>query len=462
MSSEKYNVVAEVASQIGNLGTQAADIAGQLSEVKARSLAQTVQVDTLINSADIMISANLKISDIAQSTKTATSSAASEVEASQQNVESAINSIHALVEGVERVEAKLTSLGRALEGVAKVAAGIEGIASQTNLLALNATIEAARAGDAGRGFAVVASEVKALSEQTRRATLEISDTVKNLTDQVEILQKEGSENTQKAGLAEEGTGKISDIFATLNLHLQQIDIDVGTIAGEANKSQSQCDHVSHELGNLLTENEKTSKNIQAADKSADSLLQMNEILIETIANSGHETDDTPFIKIVTKKSAEIAQSFNDAIDNGTLSLETLFDEDYQDIPGTDPVQKMAKFTSFTDQVLPLIQEPVLTEDPCIIFCAAVDQNSYLPTHNKKFSAPQRPGESDWNAGNSRNRRIFDDRTGKAAAKNTKPFLLQTYRRDMGGGNYAMMKDLSAPIVVKGRHWGALRLAYKPA
>ncbi|MEO0372716.1 MAG: hypothetical protein AAF231_14750, partial [Pseudomonadota bacterium] len=63
-------------------------------------------------------------------------------------------------------------------------------------------------------------------------------------------------------------------------------------------------------------------------------------------------------------------------------------------------------------------------------------------------------------GNSRNRRIFDDRVGLKAGQNTKPFLLQVYRRDMGGGVFKIMKDLSAPITVHGRHWGGLRLAYE--
>ena len=63
-------------------------------------------------------------------------------------------------------------------------------------------------------------------------------------------------------------------------------------------------------------------------------------------------------------------------------------------------------------------------------------------------------------GNCRNRRIFNDRTGLAAGRNTKPFLLQTYRRDMGGGNFSLMKDLSAPIIINGRHWGGLRIGFK--
>jgi methyl-accepting chemotaxis protein len=47
-----------------------------------------------------------------------------------------------------------------------------------------------------------------------------------------------------------------------------------------------------------------------------------------------------------------------------------------------------------------------------------------------------------------------------SARNEKRFLLQTYRRDLGGGNFVLMKDLSMPITVAGRHWGAVRLAYK--
>lgn len=94
------------------------------------------------------------------------------------------------------------------------------------------------------------------------------------------------------------------------------------------------------------------------------------------------------------------------------------------------------------------------------FCAVTDRNGYIATHNRDCSQPQRPGQPDWNRTNSRNRRIYDDRTGILGARSTAPILVQTYRRQLGNGQTMMLKEFDAPISVRGRHWGALRLAVR--
>ncbi len=115
--------------------------------------------------------------------------------------------------------------------------------------------------------------------------------------------------------------------------------------------------------------------------------------------------------------------------------------------------------AFTDRVLPSIQDPLQKMDPRIVFCVAWARGGHLPTRKANYRLPQGPDPA-WNAANCRNRRLFDDRAVRKVAQNRKPFLLQTYRRNMGGGQYVLMKDLSSPIVVDGRHCSAFRMGFR--
>jgi methyl-accepting chemotaxis protein len=147
------------------------------------------------------------------------------------------------------------------------------------------------------------------------------------------------------------------------------------------------------------------------------------------------------------------------VTRGEITQAQLFDERYRQIPGTDPPQYLTDYVNFTDRLLPPIQDPLQKSDPRIVFCVAWAKGGYLPTHNPDYRRPQGP-DPVWNAANCRNRRIFTDRAVQNVGRNTKTFLLQTYRRDMGGGVFALLKDVSAPIFVHGRHWGAFRMGFR--
>jgi methyl-accepting chemotaxis protein len=126
------------------------------------------------------------------------------------------------------------------------------------------------------------------------------------------------------------------------------------------------------------------------------------------------------------------------------------------IPDTNLKQYGNHALDFLERHLPALQEPILTLDTAVVFAAAVDRNLYLPVHNGKYSEPQ-GADPEWNNAHSRNRRIFDDMTGLMAGRNTRKILSQTYPRDRGGGRLELIKDISAPIYVNGKHWGGLRL-----
>ncbi|GGF66243.1 chemotaxis protein [Azorhizobium oxalatiphilum] len=155
----------------------------------------------------------------------------------------------------------------------------------------------------------------------------------------------------------------------------------------------------------------------------------------------------------------VRRTLEAAIAAGRIATDQLFDTVYRPLPETSPEQVENRALPFLEHALPPVQEPMLAEDRRLVFCVAVDINGYLPVHNAQYAKPQRKGDPAWNNANSRNRRIFDDRAGLLAARNTKPYLVQVYARQMGD-SVVMMREVDAPIFVNGRHWGAFRTCYR--
>ena len=172
-------------------------------------------------------------------------------------------------------------------------------------------------------------------------------------------------------------------------------------------------------------------------------------------------EEVGYIKLVRGVADNVAAAFEVAIKEGQITESDLFDTHYDPISGTTPQQFNAKHANLTDRVVHQFTEAVLEQDSRAVICCVADRNGYIATHNKKYSQPQRPGETVWNTANARNRRIFDDRAGLVAARNTQSHVVQTYPRDMGGGNFILLKEFDAPVTVRGRHWGCVRFAIKP-
>lgn len=459
VTSETERLVDQLANRIGGLGVELADVAGNLQEVAGRVSDQSERFGHLQKTAETMVAANHDIAGASQAVQSATTSAVSEITQSRATVETAVQHIAELVEAVGRIEHRLGAVGTALAQVARVSGSIEAIAKQTNLLALNATIEAARAGNAGRGFAVVASEVKSLAEATRQATQLIGDTVRDLDGQVGSLIRESSDASLRAKNAGDGAQQIQGIIVRVQDGFNAVGCEIDEVAKAATSNLAHCDMVIDELCNLAKGVDLSSTDLTSADQRVAKLLETSEELIDLIACSGVKTSDTPLIQVVIDTARRISEAFERGIDRGEIRLDQLMDENYREIPGTNPKQYLTEYVAFTDRVLPAIQDPIQKIDPRIVFCVAWARGGYLPTHNPNYRLPQGP-DPVWNNANCRNKRLFNDRAVKKVAANTKPFLLQTYRRDMGGGNFVLMKDLSSPIRVRGRHWGAFRMGFR--
>jgi methyl-accepting chemotaxis protein len=185
---------------------------------------------------------------------------------------------------------------------------------------------------------------------------------------------------------------------------------------------------------------------------------------EVVANiratiEAFRVEHLPLITRAQTFADEIRIAIEDAVTAHRLSPSAVFDTDYKPIPGTNPVQFSTQYLAEFDKLLPGILERTLRLDSKMVFCLAIDRNGYIPVHNQRVSQPQRPGDVAWNTANCRNRRIFDDRAGLLAGRITKPYLIQTYSRDMGNGVRVMMKEIDVPLTINGRPWGGIRMAY---
>jgi len=452
-------VIGEIADEAGKLGIEICDVAGHVEEVAARVKRQAEVCSDLRQTAAATKSGNHGIAVAAREAREVSRRAGTEVAGSRETIEVSLAEIRSMVEGVAAIEKEIAGLRQTLAHVTEVTGGIARIARQSHLLALNAAIEAARAGAAGRSFAVVASEVKSLAGMTADATRLIEESMVQLTASAELVVAESAANMRRAELVRDGTQAIGGVIDTAGRAMSTFDSEVSRIADSTEAIEAQCAALAERVDELADGVAQSSANFDQARVRIGNLLSASETVIQLIAATGVESADTRFIQAVQGTARRIGRLFEEAVARGEIGESDLFDRDYQRIPGTNPQQVMARFTEFTDRVLPPLQEPLMEFDPRVAFCAAVDENGYLPTHNVKFSMPQGP-DPVWNAANCRNRRIFNDRTGLGAGQNTRAFLLQTYRRDMGGGVFVMMKDASAPILVNGRHWGGFRMGYR--
>lgn len=453
------HLIQELAKRLGSLGVEVADVAGHLEDLSTRVSGQAAQFEELHQATETMLSGNREIDRAARETQRAASTAGGEISESRSLIGGAVEHIGRLTGAVGRIQERLSSFAPVLEQITSVAAAIESIAKQTRLLSLNAGIEAARAGEAGRGFAVVAGEVKSLAEETRTATERITATVRSLAEQIDGLIVEGGAADRHAGEAARGAQQMQGVAARAHEAFGTVTREIDSIARSAAGNLEACNATLAELGGLAEGVQLSSTSLAQADKRVEGLLGLSEGLIELIAESGIETADTPVIRAGVDTAKRIGELFEAAIARGEISEAQLFDERYREIRGSNPKQYLTDYVEFTDRVLPPVQDPLQRSDPRIVFCVAWAKGGYLPTHNPNYRHPQ-GRDPVWNAAHCRNRRLFKDRAVQKVARNTKSFLLQTYRRDMGGGNFVLMKDLSAPIWVRGRHWGAFRIGYR--
>jgi methyl-accepting chemotaxis protein len=446
-SGRLFSSIKEAISRMSNSASQITAISAQQSSGSTEQASAVQQVTT--TAAEIAITAK-QITANAQAVESMAETANRSCISGTDDIANAIEGMVKLRNQVMSIAECMVQLGENSQKIGGIVEIIDEISDQTNLLALNAAIEAAGAGEAGKRFAVVAKEVKRLAERTVGATRQI----KGLTEEI---QKATNSTVM---VTEEGT-KAVDSAATL---VEKVALSFGDIIRIVDDTARSAKEIS------LSTRQQTSACEQMAEtmnEVRDVAQQVADCAMETERAIGELTSLTENLKnlmeeeIQEKGQAEalagariMERLLYQALEEKRFTLEDLFDENYIPIPDTEPQKYHTKYDSYLDRTILDHEDEFLIKDSQVVFAVLVDRNGYLPTHNSKYSLPL-TGDRERDKTGNRTKRIFNDNVGLAAARNLKDVLVQVYFRDTG----EKIWDISVPVYVEGKHWGAFRIGY---
>ncbi len=368
--------------------------------------------------------------------------------------------LDALVRDIARINDRQQSFRGTVESLSKhshtideIITLIQEISDQTNLLALNAAIEAARAGEQGRGFAVVADEVRKLAERTKTAAGRITQSTREMTsladNTLEVTCQVSEETENARGAVERAssgyTGMVGNFGATADeLHsiaaaMHELEAaNVGIL-----DSAKAIDSLSSELGGRM----------RASLESADALSVSTEEMLASGAR--FKLGSGKFESILAQCCAyrdKVQEILQRHADRGV----DVFDQNYRPLAGYTPPKYETGYDRLVEKELQDLYEEILEHLPGAVSLIAVDTKGYAPTHCRKFSIHTGVAEKD--LAFSRHKRIFADPVGIRSAQNTNPFIAQTYSQ---AGTGRILTEIGTPIMVKGRHWGGLRINVDP-
>jgi methyl-accepting chemotaxis protein len=232
ITREFESMIGEIVSTVSSASTQLEASAGTLTSTAERARKLT----TIVASASEEAATNV------QSVASSTEEMASSINEISRQVQESARMAGEAVEQARTTNHRVGELSKAAARIGDVVELINTIAGQTNLLALNATIEAARAGDAGRGFAVVASEVKALAEQTAKATGEIGQ-------QITGIQAATQESVNSIKEISGTIEKLSEIASTIASAVEE----QGAATQEISRNVQQAAHGTQQVSSNVTD-----------------------------------------------------------------------------------------------------------------------------------------------------------------------------------------------------------------
>ena len=451
-ASANVDRLRESSAAIGNVVNLIAQIARQTTLLALNSTIEAARAGEAGRGFAVVAT---EVKALAVQTQNATEEITKKIEALQRDAAGSVDAVHRISQAIELIRPVFDNVNGAVAEQGQTTGEMSDNAASASRFIVSV-------GDSATEIDVATKEAEAHGESVAQAGRAVTTFAQKLKSRCAVLLRQGErqDRRKQEKLPCSLKVEIQTPRGVITAPVYEISIEGILIGGPDAEKLTQNQSFTATLQGAgdckIRIGEHSKAGVQAQFERPDAALRE---AIEDVLWAVQD-ENTEFVTRAMEAGAALTKIFEQGVASGAISMEDMFDTNYVEISGSNPVQYRTKILDWADRALPPFQEAFLAKDKRMAFCAMIDQNGYLPVHNKIYSHPQRPGDVAWNTANSRNRRIFNDPAGLAAGRNLRVYLVQTYARDMGNGKMVMMREIDVPIRVKGRHWGGFRTAYR--
>jgi len=434
------------------------DVAGVVEAVIESSEKLREEHEALRGTVSALEADQVKVSEASDEARLLSERAIERLGEGTSLIQSSLAQINSVLGLVDALGQHVTSFSAAIEQVRRSAQDIDNIAETTNILALNATIEAMRAGEAGRTFAVVASEVKSLANDTRKATEEITQTVEALGEEASTVIGQIEAGAQASGDAKASVARIENTIASVGELVEEVDKQNDVIARSTGTISGHVDSVQRVLTSYDSAARTNEEQLEGAHSRMGELEMTASEMFDRIVQAGLSPEDSAMVEKAQSIAAELAALTEAAIDDGTIDQSAVFDQTYVPVTESNPPLFRTRLSDWSDTNWRPIFQATGSADSRVIASACTDTKGFIPTQIGEFS--RRPtGDLAHDTKYCRNGRIILEAIDQKAKESAAPYMMAVYRQEGDGERYLIVRNVYIPLMIKGRRWGDLELAY---